>query len=415
MENLAQHHTNKTRLFYIYTPEYVKTCARLPSNEINNDDDTTHNRSYLVHSLIHAYSLFDKMTLVRPQVATISEITKFHSQSYIDTLMQLDKSFQKLQEATERDEQSDSESESSSEEEDENGLDQKRIAHGLDDAPYFPGICEYIQNVAGGSISAARMVIAHHDKQPIAFNWEGGRHHARASRASGFCYVNDVVLCILELLRKFRRVLCVDIDVHHGDGVEEAFYFSNRVMTVSLHQFGPGLYPGTGDIDNIGRGRGTGYNVNIPLNEGVRDDKYTKLFEEIVINTIVPKFKPEVIVLVCGADSMHGDPLGNFNLTVDGYAKCASMIRNLKLPTVVLGAGGYNAANTARCFATVTAAMISDDPLDNDIPEHNFYEYYKDNGFERRTTESKTPDRNTNQDVDQLREKILKNNETYVK
>ncbi len=396
-----------TRLFYIYTPEYVKVCAKLPSNTLHNDEyDEKRNRSFLIHSLIQSYGIFKKITTVRPEPATMQQISKFHTQSYLDILERLEENDGELSESDE----SDSDTSTDSEEEKVDKLTQ----HGLDDCPYFPGVCEYIQNVAGGSISAARIIMAHKDRKPIAFNWEGGRHHARSDRASGFCYVNDVVLCAMELLRKFKRVLVVDIDVHHGDGVEEAFYFSNRVMTVSFHQYGPGLYPGTGDSKSIGKGRGNGYNVNVPLKEGIRDDRYIKLFEEIVVNLCIPKFKPEAIALVCGADSLHGDPLGHFNLTTKGYERCASMIRDLQLPTVVLGAGGYNAANTARCFTIVTAALISDVPLSNDIPEHDFYEFYSDT-FQLATIESKMEDKNTEEQLAAITEGIRKSLEELVK
>lgn len=114
----------------------------------------------------------------------------------------------------------------------------------------------------------------------IAINWAGGLHHAKKSEASGFCYVNDIVLGILELLRYYARVLYIDIDVHHGDGVEEAFYTTDRVMTVSFHKYGE-FFPGTGELKDVGVQKGKYYSVNVPLRDGIDDDSYQSTFEPV--------------------------------------------------------------------------------------------------------------------------------------
>src|SRR5580692_4733678 len=119
------------------------------------------------------------------------------------------------------------------------------------------------------------------DKCDIAVNWAGGLHHAKKSEASGFCYVNDIVLGIIELLRFNQRVLYIDIDVHHGDGVEEAFYTTDRVMTVSFHKYGE-YFPGTGELRDIGVGNGKYYSVNFPLRDGITDDTYKGVFEPVI-------------------------------------------------------------------------------------------------------------------------------------
>ncbi|KAI5645472.1 histone deacetylase domain-containing protein [Phthorimaea operculella] len=141
----------------------------------------------------------------------------------------------------------------------------------------------------------------------ICINWGGGLHHAKKSEASGFCYVNDIVLGILELLKYHQRVLYIDIDVHHGDGVEEAFYTTDRVMTVSFHKYGE-YFPGTGDLRDIGAGKGKYYAVNIPLRDGMDDESYESIFVPI-ISKVMETFQPSAVVLQCGADSLtgHGD------------------------------------------------------------------------------------------------------------
>ncbi|KAG4301266.1 hypothetical protein PCK1_002576 [Pneumocystis canis] len=129
-------------------------------------------------------------------------------------------------------------------------------------------------------------------KCDIALNWAGGLHHAKKSEASGFCYVNeqDIVLGIIELLRYYPRVLYIDIDVHHGDGVEEAFYTTDRVMTCSFHKYGE-YFPGTGSIEDIGIGKGKYYSVNIPLRDGIDDESYESVFKPI-IRKIIEWYRP---------------------------------------------------------------------------------------------------------------------------
>jgi histone deacetylase 1/2 len=114
----------------------------------------------------------------------------------------------------------------------------------------------------------------------IAINWAGGLHHAKKREASGFCYINDIVLGILELLRTYPRVLYLDIDCHHGDGVEEAFYTTDRVMTCSIHKFGD-FFPGTGTQSDVGKGKGKGYSVNIPLKDGITDEAFRSVFDPV--------------------------------------------------------------------------------------------------------------------------------------
>lgn len=175
------------------------------------------------------------------------------------------------------------------------------------DCPGFEGLFNYCQLTAGSSIDAAHMVVV--GESDIVINWMGGFHHARKSSASGFCYINDIVLCILELLKVYPRVLYLDIDVHHGDGVEEAFLYTNRVMTVSFHQFAPAFFPETGALDSIGQGPGKFFTVNVPLKSGIDSDGYLSVFKA-VMERVMQHFRPDVAVVQCGADSLAGDRLG---------------------------------------------------------------------------------------------------------
>jgi histone deacetylase 1/2 len=179
------------------------------------------------------------------------------------------------------------------------------------------------------------------------------------------------VLAILELLRFNQRVLYIDIDVHHGDGVEEAFYTTDRVMTVSFHQYGD-FFPGTGDVLDVGIGQGKNYSVNIPLREGIDDVSYKCIFESVISSTM-QYYRPEAIVLQCGADSLSGDRLGGFNLTMRGHANCINFVKGFGLPTLILGGGGYTVRNVSRTWAYETGQVIGQN-MDPILPFNEYYE-----------------------------------------
>ena len=170
------------------------------------------------------------------------------------------------------------------------------------------------------------------------------------------------------------RVLYIDIDIHHGDGVEEAFYTTDRVMTLSLHKYGD-FFPGTGHISDVGAKDGVGYSVNAPLQNGITDEDFLGLFKP-VMNKIMEVFQPGAIVLQCGADSLTGDRLGCFNLTLKGHAACVKHVKSFGVPTLVLGGGGYTIRNVARCWAYETAVLLDREDVSNEIPYNDYYEYY---------------------------------------
>jgi len=144
------------------------------------------------------------------------------------------------------------------------------------DCSLFPGVFEHAAMVAGASLAACNELCAKRSK--IAINWIGGRHHAKKDEAAGFCYVNDVVLALLSLMNTYSRILYIDIDIHHGDGVEEAFYYSSSVFCLSFHHYSPGFYPGTGRLQQIGAGKGRYHTINVPLKAGIGDSAYVGLF-----------------------------------------------------------------------------------------------------------------------------------------
>ncbi|KAG6166392.1 hypothetical protein E4U11_008211 [Claviceps purpurea] len=304
-------------------------------------------RIRLAHSLIMQYNLYLKMEIYRAKPASRGEMTQFHTDDYIDFLQKV-----------------------TPDNMDSYMREQGKYNVG-DDCPVFDGLFEFCGISAGGSMEGAARL--NRQKCDIAVNWAGGLHHAKKCEASGFCYVNDIVLGILELLRFMKRVLYIDIDVHHGDGVEEAFYTTDRVMTVSFHKYGE-YFPGTGELRDIGIGQGKNYSVNFPLRDGITDESYKSIFEPVIEN-VMKYYQPDAVVLQCGGDSLSGDRLGCFNLSMDGHANCVNYVKSFGLPTLVLGGGGYTMRNVARTWAYETGVLVGQD-MDRVLPYNEYYEYY---------------------------------------
>ncbi len=240
-----------------------------------------------------------------------------------------------------------------------------QFAHGLGttDNPIFPDVYEWGMLVAGGSIDAAAALLR---GSPRAFNPAGGLHHAMPSRASGFCHINDGVLAIEHMRRAGRRVAYVDIDAHHGDGVQHAYYTSRDVLTISIHQTGYTIFPGTGFEEEIGTGDGRGYSINIPLLPGAGDRAYDQAFEELILPAI-ELFGPDVIVTQLGTDALIGDLLANLRMSLRGFERAVERFRGLGTPWLALGGGGYDVGNVVRAWALAWATML-DETLPDEIP-----------------------------------------------
>lgn len=193
----------------------------------------------------------------RPHAASAEELSRFHSDDYVDFLRRITPEKSR----------------------DLSALMSKFNIGEYTDCPVFDGLYNFCQSYTGASIDGA--VRLNNGLADIAINWAGGLHHAKKGEASGFCYINDIVMGILELLKYHQRVLYIDIDVHHGDGVEEAFYTTDRVMTASFHKFGD-FFPGTGSIRDVGTKTGKYYSVNFPLLEGIDDLSYEHCFKPVI-------------------------------------------------------------------------------------------------------------------------------------
>ena len=232
---------------------------------------------------------------------------------------------------------------------------------GSGDNPVFPGIWEYALYTVGGSLEAARAIESGAARR--AFHPGGGLHHALPRRASGFCYVNDVVIAIRHLLDADRRVFYLDLDAHHGDGVESAFYDTPRVLTLSVHQDGRTLFPGTGFPHETGVGAGRGYAVNVPLLPSVSDEAYLQVWDA-VIAPLIQSYRPDVLVTELGADALEGDPLAALSLQLRGWWQILRRIAALELPWLAVGGGGYHLSNAMRAWTLAWGAMVAWEPED---------------------------------------------------
>ncbi|PUU73280.1 hypothetical protein B9Z19DRAFT_1058215 [Tuber borchii] len=276
-----------------------------------------------------------------------------------------------------------------------------------DDCPIFDGIWDYCSLYAGASLDAAKKLINH--QSDIAINWSGGLHHAKKSEASGFCYINDIVLAILQLLRYHPRVLYIDIDVHHGDGVEQAFFSTDRVMTLSLHKYDKdNFFPGTGNWDDIGGGAGKHYALNVPLKDGIDDESYVRLFKQIV-EPVIGKYRPTSVVLQCGADSLGSDKLGCFNLNIKAHGACVEFVKGFRLPLLVLGGGGYTPRNVSRLWTYETAICVGAE-IKDDLPARTPYREYFGPDYKLHpplSKEGKYENKNTRKYLESMKAKIM--------
>lgn len=287
-------------------------------------------RYRLTHDLMNAYGLLSLPQMRIHSCRPVDEelVLSFHSPAYIRRLKEFSASSEPRAD----------------------------FVYGLGDAdcPVFPGLYDCAALGAGATFEAARLV--EEEGYDIAFNLAGGWHHAHRSRASGFSYLNDAVLAINWLVGRGRRVAYLDIDAHHGDGVQEGFYDSDRVLTISLHESGIYFFPGTGFENETGTGRGKGYSVNLPLLAHTDDALYMKAFDEVAY-PLLAAFNPDVIVTQIGADTFRTDPLTRLEITTHSYGYILRKLRALRIPWVALGGGGYDLMNTARAWTLAWAIM----------------------------------------------------------
>uniref|UniRef100_A0A1I8G7H4 Histone deacetylase n=1 Tax=Macrostomum lignano TaxID=282301 RepID=A0A1I8G7H4_9PLAT len=319
-------------------------------------------RLSLTHSLIVNYGLIDAMDYFIPYRATSHDMALFHTEDYVHFLESV--SPQTI------------------------GSVAKEVTSMFnvgDDCPVFDGIFDFCSAYTGASIQGAQLI------------------NNNKYEASGFCYINDIVLGILELLKHHARVLYIDIDIHHGDGVQEAFYLTDRVMTVSFHKYGNLFFPGTGDMYEIGADAGRLYSVNVPLKEGIDDELYASIFKPVV-RDVFDFYQPSVVVLQCGADSLGCDRLGVFNLSICGHGECVRFVKSFGVPTLVLGGGGYTVRNVARCWTYETACLLGrEDDMAPDLPFSEYIDFFSPDFVLHPDLSTKQENMNTKTYLDSIR------------
>ncbi|MFX1317916.1 MAG: acetoin utilization protein AcuC [Promethearchaeota archaeon] len=300
------------------------------------------NRILLHHELSRVLGLFSSkgVSLPKFQPATDEQLRFVHTQTYIDQVR---------------------------------NLSQRSGYSSLDmgDTVAFPGAYDITRLMVGATLAGVDAVMrgkAHH-----SWNSSGGLHHAHADRAAGFCIFNDVAIACHYLKQKYKqkRIMYLDIDVHHADGVEEQFYRDPEVLTLSIHQTGRTLFPGTGYTHDFGDGEGKGYAVNLPLPPYTQDQQYLDAFEAIV-PPIIENYKPQVIVMQSGVDTHFQDQLGNLLLTTHAFDQISQRVHELahkhsRGRLIAVGGGGYSYYSVPRCWTIILARYMGVD-VDNNLP-----------------------------------------------
>ena len=309
------------RAAFVYDDAYV-------GYHLSDSHPLQQKRLRMTHRLLEAYGAFvsPNSDCLPPVPTTYAHLARVHSEDYLDAMQALGAG--------------------------KYVPDAARYGFGSRDTPPFPGMWDASLLYAGGSLECARLVWE--GGYDAAFNTSGGLHHAQRGRAAGFCTVNDCTLVAYWLLEHgAKRVAYVDIDAHHGDGVQALCYNDPRILTLSMHETPETLFPRvTGFAEEIGGGDGTGFNANLPLASGSGDAEAISAFEAAFL-PLLKTFDPDVIILQLGADAHFGDPLAHLCLTSDGWLSLAERVINLGKPIVALGGGGYNLQTVPRLWTRV--------------------------------------------------------------
>jgi len=303
------------------------------------------------------YSLMEKLNLLNhklleimePKMATREEIERVHSTEYIEIVSKLS----------------------------ENPLDREIQPYiyglGPGDNPIFKGMYEASALVCGASITAANLVWKDNDIQ-IAFNPAGGLHHALRDKASGFCIFNDIAVAIqhLKTLKKDIKIAYLDIDCHHGDGVQWLFYDDPNVLTISFHESGKFLFPGTGNTNEVGEGTGKGYAINFPLLPGTSNKMFLKIFRQCTPR-LLEVYAPDVLFTQLGVDMHFNDPLTQMGLSISVYRDIAQTMRTCARDYcqnrwIAVGGGGYLMTVVPRAWTIFLSRMLGVE-LKNELPQ----------------------------------------------
>jgi acetoin utilization protein AcuC len=315
---------------HVYRPDHPLKPARLRG----------------VYDTLRALGAFERAdaSLLSPREATREEVERIHRPDYVEAVIQ-----------------------ASADPE----LDHSAWGfHRWGDTPPFQGMHQASLLTTGASLVAMEEVLS--GRARVAFNGSGGLHHAMAARAGGFCIYNDPAIVCARLTDRGLRVAYVDIDAHHGDGVQAAFYDTDQVLTISLHQDGRTLFPGTGFPDERGTGPGAGYSVNVPLPPFTDDRAYVRAFDAVVPG-LIERYRPDVLVTQQGIDPHFKDPLTHLQLSTRAREHVVGTFARLPYPWVAMGGGGYDLDAVRRTWSMeyllMLGASVPEELHDVEVPE----------------------------------------------
>jgi acetoin utilization protein AcuC len=317
---------------FIYTPAF-------DTYSLGTDHPFKPYKATMVYELCYRYGLFDHpwIKVLEPMPSPEEVMAEYHSREYVEALKACNGGYY--------------------------DFTMLHFGLGTGDNPVFKGVYDFSLLVLGATMAGTECIL--NGDADTVFSPVGGLHHGGLGHAEGFCYVNDIVIAIRRMLKRgFRKVLYVDIDAHHGNGVQDAFYDTDEVLFISIHQNGESLYPGTGFENEIGEGRGKGYTVNMPLPEYTDDEVYVRVFKEI-FPPLVKAFDPDCVVAQIGLDTLKRDPLTNLRLTNNGYCAVMEEIRRGSSKILALGGGGYSVPDVVRGWTLAWAILNGIKPVDH--------------------------------------------------
>ena len=305
------------KLAFLYSPE-VEALSYPPDCPFKTQ------RAGLTRLRLKSFGLLgdENRFEVAPRRATLEELKQFHTADYLEALQRAAAG--------------------------ELTVEGLQMGIGGPDTPVFRDVFEFGAWACGAGFTGTDLLLQH--KADVAFNLLGGFHHAHAGRAGGFCFLNDAALACERMAGAGKRVLYLDVDAHHGDGLQTAFYEREDVMTISLHETGKTLFPWGGFENEIGEGPGRGFNVNVPLPPETYDEAFLTAFDAVVV-PLAEAFRPDMLVVELGLDILAGDPLTHLRMTNNVVVEIVERLLKWNCPTLVAGGGGYHVENTVRGWA----------------------------------------------------------------
>ncbi len=286
-----------------------------------------------------------KQTIIKPELLSVKDLLEVHDPEYINAIetVSKEKTFSNIEDY---------------------GL-------GTLDNPIVPGMAEAARLQAGGTVLGAELIVQNKANKVLQLG--GGFHHARAGMAEGFCLYNDLALAIRKMTKNGWHVVYLDLDVHHGDGVQEIFYSDENVMTISFHESGEYLFPGTGWIYELGKGMGRSLKLNLPLEPFTEGNSYLEVFNGVVPDALA-WFRPDALVVQAGADAHYSDPLADLMLTTQDFEKIYRRVIELtdkfcKGKILFTFGGGYSLTATPRIW-TILYFLLFNLELPVELPEN---------------------------------------------